>query len=215
MEPIADFDVESPELWETVFELGSIAAGRVHRRFGKWTTLDDLRQAGLEYAWRRRDLVAQFLNREDPAERRRGESALIRTMSRAAERYARKEKAEQSGYDVDDEQYYTGLLVEGLIQAWGFGDADLAGQVLDPAEMRGRGKRLASEGNTMLAMLADIDKAMKSLDGRTYGVLRLRLVEGKTLAQVGRAWGISPTRVDQIYRAGIRKVIEYLGGERP
>jgi DNA-directed RNA polymerase specialized sigma24 family protein len=201
-------------IWEEVMEFAAIAAARVYRRFGKWASRDDMQQAALEYAWRKKDLVREFLNREG-VERKRGEAALLRTLSRAAERYARKEKAARSGYNPSDEQFYTDNLIEGLIQAWGWDDAQLANQVLDPAEMGGRRKKLVNEGNTIIAMLADVDRAMNKLDPRTRGVLYARVVESRTLVDVAAAWEITPQRVDQIHRRGLNQMVEFLGGERP
>jgi DNA-directed RNA polymerase specialized sigma24 family protein len=202
------------KVWEEVMELAAIASARVYRRFGKWASRDDMQQAALEYAWRKKDLVREFLDREG-AERKRGEAALLRTLSRAAERYARKEKAARSGYNPSDEQFYTDNLIEGLIQAWGWDDAQLANQVLDPAEMGGRRKKLVNEGNTIIAMLADVDRAMNQLDPRTRGVLYARVVESRTLVDVAAAWDITPQRVDQIHRRGLNQMVEFLGGERP
>lgn len=202
------------QIWEEVMEIAAIAAARVYRRFGKWASREDMQQAALEYAWRKKELVKEFLDREG-VERKRGEAALMRTLCRAAERYARKEKAARSGYNYEDEQFYTDNLIEGLIQAWGWGDAHLANQILDPAEMGGRRKKLVNEGNTIIAMLADVDRAMNAIDPRTRGVLYARIVENRTLVDVAAAWDITPQRVDQIHRKGLNKIVEILGGERP
>lgn len=203
------------EVWREVQKHAALAAARVHQRWHRWAERQDLMQAALEYAWRKRELVESFLDREDKEERKRGERALFRTLARAAERYARKEKASRSGYEWNDEQFYNDSMVEGLLQAWAFDDAHLAGQVLDPAEMGGRRKKVLSEGNNLLAMLADVGAAFDKLDPRTRGVLYARIVESRTLVDVGEAWEISPQRVDQIHRQGMNKMIELLGGERP
>ncbi len=201
---------------ELVMELATVAARRTYRNFGKFASFDDLRAAALEYAVRKEDLVDKFLDREDEKERRRGEGALIRVLQRAAERYARKEKAHVLGYKVEDEYFYAVATVEAMIRLWDSGDLDGINQVFDPAEMGGRRKtKPASEGNDLLAMVADVDRAMKSLDPRTYGIVRSRVVDETPVAKVGEAWEISPQRVSQIYATGIRKVIEALGGERP
>ena len=119
------------------------------------------------------------------------------------------------GYRVEDEYFYKPQLLESLIKVWGSGDVDSAGQVLDPADMGGRRKKLASEGNELLAMIADVDSAMSRLDARTYGIITLRFVNEATLQDIGEQWGISAQRVDQLIDRGMRQLIRFLGGRSP
>lgn len=200
-------------IWAEVNELAGIAAGRVIRRFRRWISFDDARQAGLEYAWKRNDVVDMFLNREDEDDRKQGRSGLIRALERAAERVARREKATQSGYRIEDEYFYSEVTVEKLVTAWAGGTGDLVGQTMDP-DMTRRRSRPASEGSDLPAMLADIDAALKRLDARSYGVLLGRL-EGVKLEELAEEWDISHQRVDQIQRNAVQQIIEYLGGYRP
>lgn len=202
-------------IWLEVNQLAGTAASKVHRQFWKWIAFDDCRQAANEWAWRRRDRVEEFLCRDDEAERKRGTHALIVAMSRAAERAARKAKAEASGYRTQDEYFYTAELVSALLKVWDSGDVALAGQLLDPAELGGRSKKVASEGGNLMAMVADIDAAMKKLDARSYGILRQRYVEELTDQAIGEVWDISRQRVDQIARRALRDVVDALGGESP
>ena len=208
-------DKDDP-IWEEVFHYASIAAGRVHRRFHRWASHDDLRGAALEYAWRRSDLVASFLHRDDEEDRRRGAGALLKTLERAAERYARKEKAAASGYRIEDEYFYSEAMMENLILAYCRGDSDAAGQVMDPAEMGGKRKtKPANEGGDILAMLADVSAALSKVDDRTRGVLVGRIGYNLTLEQLAEAWGVSHQRVAQIYKRGLREMVLLTGGERP
>lgn len=203
-------------IWEDVYEISTAAARRVHRKFGRWVQFDDLRSAALEYAWRRRELVEEMLVREDPVERKRGVGGLTRTLQRAAERYARKEKAVVSGYEARDEYFYTEPLIESMILVWAQDDSHSAGQILDPAELGGRRKaKPASEGGDIMAMVADVDKAMKALDPRSYGILYSRIVSGQTTEEVAEAWDLSHQRVSQLYQRAVRQVIELLGGLAP
>jgi len=203
-------------IWEEVFDHASVAAGRVFRRFGRWAAFDDLRSAALEYAWRRSDLVSSFLHREDEQDRRRGTTALIKTLERAAERYARKEKAVASGYRVEDEYFYSEALTENLILAYCRGDSDAAGQVLDPAELGGKRKtKPANEGGDMLAMISDVGDALNKVDARTRGVLVGRIGYDLTVEQLAESWGVSHQRITQIYQRGLRQVVDLLGGIKP
>lgn len=208
--------VDKEAFWPDVLELAATAAQPVARSFAKFIEFEDLRQAACEYAVKRQDKVREYLDREDKAERRQGETALITMLRRHCERVARREKASKSGYNVEDEYFYRPAMVEDLIKVWASGDADLAGQVFDAADMgQKRRTKVASEGNDILALLADVDAAMNTLDPRTRGVLYLRYADERTLQAIADEWGITPQRVDQIAHRGIRKMIEYLGGRSP
>jgi RNA polymerase sigma factor (sigma-70 family) len=204
------------ERWTLVFELATTAARRCQRRFGRWAAFDDMVQVAMEYAWRKRELVSSFLEREDEKERKRGEWALVRTLERACERYARQEKAAKVGYKIQDEYFYDEATVEALVCAYVSGDTPGLNQVLDPAEMGGRRKsRPASEGNDLLAMVADAAKALGKLDPRTYGIVVARATDSQTVQQLADAWEISHQRVSQIHRQGVLTIVRELGGERP
>lgn len=202
--------------WLEVTELAAVAAAPVHRNFRTFIEFDDLKQSACEFAVKKKRKVIEYLDREDKDERRQGETALITMLRRHCDRVARKEKAIALGYQPEDEYFYRPAVIENLIKVWGSGDFDLASQVFDPADMGQKRKtKVASEGNDLLAMMADIDAAMKSLDPRTYGVLYLRLVDEMKLADIAKEWEVSPQRVDQIVHRGVRKIIEFLGGYTP
>ena len=203
-------------IWEEIDTEAAIAGRSVYRRFGNWAEFDDLKQAALEYAWKRSDKVAEFMMRDDEIERRRGRAALSTFLRRAAERYARKEKAKKSGYQATDEYFYKVALVENLIRAVYNNDIDMVGQVFDAETMNTkRSKRLANEGNDVLAMVADIDRAMRKIDPRMRLILLERYGADLTLSAIAEMHSISQSRVDQIVRAGMKNMIEVLGGRSP
>lgn len=212
-------------VWGDVIELAAIAARPIARKFRGFTEFDDLKQAACEYALRREDKVLEYLYeydcdlmahvRRDQETRRQGETAMITFMRRYCERVARREKAERAGYQTEDEYFYRPMMVENLIKVWGSGDYDTAGQVLDPSEMGGRRQKTASEGNNLLAMVADVDAAMKHMDDRDRFVLVERFVYDRTLADIAKEMDLSTQRVDQLSDRGVRKVINFLGGANP
>lgn len=208
--------LDKDALWVTVMELAAIAVAPVHRTFAKFVEFEDLRQSACEYAVKREKKVREYLDREDRAERRQGETALITMLRRHSERIARREKAIKSGYSVEDEYFYRPAMMEDLIKVWASGDVYLASQVFDPVDMgQNRKNKIVSEGNDLIALLADVDAAMQSLDPRTRGILTLRYADEVTLQGIADKWGITPQRVDQIAHRGIRKMIDFLGGRTP
>ena len=140
---------------------------------------------------------------------------MITFLRRHCQRAARREKALRSGYHIEDEYFYRPMMVENLIKVWGSGDYDIAGQVFDPSEMGGKRMKVASEGNNLLAMIADVDAAMKAIDDRDRSILVDRFIHERTLQEIADEMGVSVQRVDQLSDRGIRKVIEYLGGWNP
>jgi len=203
-------------IWEEVMRLAAIASRVVHRRFYGYVDREDLQSIAVEYALRRQDKVREYLFREDKAERKSGEYAFVTFLSRHAERRARAEKARKLGYNPQDEFFYRSTLIESLIKVWDSGDYDLAGQVMDPAEMGGKRRtKLISEGNDIFAMVADMDSAMRSLDERTRSILLRRFSDSATLHVIADELEISHQRVDQLVTSGLRKLNDFLGGRSP
>ena len=198
-----------------VNEVTSSLAWSLSKKYHRFAEFEDIKQTMNEYAWKRRDKVSEYLIREDENERRMGYKAFSTFMRRAGERYARKEKARALGYELGDEYFYKLALIENLIKVLGSEDAHMSNQVLDPDVHGIKAKKQASEGNNLLAMLADVDKAMHKLDPRTMGILHLRFAKDLPLSEIATEWEISPQRVEQIVNKGLRDISEYLGGVSP
>jgi len=211
---MADIDRDHP-IWEQVNEITSALAYNLSKKYHRFAEQSDIKQAMNEYAWKRKDKVNEYLMREEENERRMGYKAFSTFMRRAGERYARKEKARALGYELGDEYFYRIEMIENLIKVLGSEDAHLTNQVLDPDVHGIKAKKQASEGNNLLAMLADVDRAMKKLDPRTQGILNSRFAHDQPLTEIATAWDISPQRVEQISTRGIRDISELLGGAAP
>ena len=202
-------------IWDEVNEINISIAWGLSKRYHRFVELADLRQAMNEYAWTRRDKVAQYLIREDPIEIKQGYKAFSTFMRRAGERYARKEKARTLGYELGDEYFYRLDLIENLIKVAGTDESYLANQVFDPDVHGVKAKKPANEGNNLAAMIADVDRAMKKLDPRMQGILTSRFVNDMPLADIAEAWDISPQRVEQLVIKGIKDIADKLGGVTP
>ena len=211
---MAELDRDHP-IWEQVNEITSVLAYNLSKKYHRFAEQNDIKQAMNEYAWKRKDKVSEYLMREEENERRMGYKAFSTFMRRAGERYARKEKARALGYELGDEYFYRIEMIENLIKVLGSEDAHLTNQVLDPDVHGIKAKKQASEGNNLLAMLADVDRAMKKLDPRTQGILNSRFAHDQPLTEIATAWDISPQRVEQISARGIRDISELLGGGAP
>jgi RNA polymerase sigma factor (sigma-70 family) len=202
-------------IWEIVNEITSSIAWSLSKKYHRFAEFEDIKQAMNEYAWKRKDKVSEYLLRDDEVERKMGYKAFSTFMRRAGERYARKEKARALGYELGDEYFYRLVMIETLIKVLGSEDAQLTNQVMDPDIHGVRAKRQASEGNNLLAMLSDVDRAMKKLDLRTHSILNSKYSSDLSLAEIAKEWDISPQRVEQIINKGLRDISEYLGGATP
>lgn len=202
-------------IWDEVNEINISIAWGLSKRYHRFVELADIRQAMNEYAWKRRDKVAQYLIREDPVEIKQGYKAFSTFMRRAGERYARKEKARTLGYELGDEYFYRLDLIENLIKVAGTDESYLANQVFDPDVHGVKAKKPANEGNNLAAMIADVDRAMKKLDPRMQGILTSRFVNDMPLVDIAEAWDISPQRVEQLVIKGIKDIADKLGGVTP
>ena len=202
-------------IWDEVNEINISIAWGLSKRYHRFVEIAYIRQAMNEYAWKRRDKVAQYLIREDPIEIKQGYKAFSTFMRRAGERYARKEKARTLGYELGDEYFYRLDLIENLIKVAGTDESYLANQVFDPDVHGVKAKKPANEGNNLAAMIADVDRAMKKLDPRMQGILTSRFVNDMPLADIAEAWDISPQRVEQLVIKGIKDIADKLGGVTP
>jgi RNA polymerase sigma factor (sigma-70 family) len=202
-------------IWQQVNEITATLAWNISKKYHRFVELDDVKQAMNEYAWKRKDKVAEYLMREGEDERRMGYKAFTTFIRRAGERYARKEKSRALGYELGDEYFYRMAMIETLIKVLGSEDGHLANQVMDPDVHGVKAKRQASEGNNLLAMLSDVDRAMKKLDTRTQNILNCKYSCDASLAEIAKQWDISPQRVEQIINKGLRDITEYLGGATP
>jgi len=202
-------------IWQQVNEITTVVAWNISKKYHRFVELDDIKQAMNEYAWKRKDKVAEYLIRDDAVEKKMGYKAFTTFIRRAGERYARKQKSKALGYELGDEYFYRLAMIETLIKVLGSEDAQVANQVMDPDVHGVKAKRQASEGNNLLAMLADVDRAMKKLDLRTYSILKCKYNCDASLAEIAKEWDISPQRVEQIINKGLREISEYLGGVTP
>lgn len=194
-------------------ELCATVAYSVWKRYRKYVELPDLRQELMLFSWRKRDKVAEYLVRdeENPLRKRQGEAAYMKSLSRAAERYCRKCKAQAVGYSPRDEYFYHRTLIEDLIGVIVNGQTDQAGQT----DERTRGARDASEGGNVQAMVADVKRALGTLDSDSYALAMMAFGEQLPTRVLADTWGITRQAVEQRLERVAKKLVYELGGENP
>jgi RNA polymerase sigma factor (sigma-70 family) len=206
------------ELHPSIFEIAPSVAYAVHRQFKQWVERDDVKQECLQWAMARAGYINSQLSVEDTDERRHNEQKIAWQMSRAAERYCRKEKATKSGYQLADEAFYQTAMLGQLLP---FVIASVIdGTVLEQAQEmirdgQPKGSSSPAEGGNLLAMLLDIKKCYLKLDDDDKQILMLRYHENLTLERIGEVLGCHRSSADRRCHHALRELNNELGGSSP
>lgn len=201
-----------------IFEISSSVAYAVHRQFKQWVERDDVKQECMQWALVRTEYINSQLAVDVPEERRHNEQKIAWQMSRAAERYCRKEKATRSGYQLGDEAFYQTAVLGQLLP---FVIASvLDGTVLEQAQEmirdgQPKGSSSPAEGGNLLAMLLDIKRSYLKLNDEHKRILTLRYHENLTLEQIGSILGCHFTTADRRCARALRELNKELGGPSP
>ena len=206
------------ELHPIVYELAPSVAYAVHRRYKHWVEREDVTQECIAWAVTRNAYITEQMSVEDPKQLEHNQSRIAWQMKRAVERYARKEKANKSGYQINDEVYYQTFTLGQLLPFVITSIID--GTVLEQMQEmindgQPRGSSSPSEGGNLLASLIDIKKAYLELDEKDRAVLRMRHYENATLQQIASFLECAVSTADRRCTASLRRLQDELGGETP
>lgn len=206
------------ELHPTLRDLIPSVVHTVHRRFWAYVERADLiQEAHLFLTARAKDFDKQM---EEPDEqvRKHNERRIGWQMQRSLERYARKEKASKSGYEIQDESYYDRITVSQLLP---YVIASVVNNTaLEQAQNMindGRPQRPSApaEGGNLLNILIDIKASYLKLDKDEQEILRFRYHENYTLQQIAEYFECAISTADRRILNALRKVVTNLGGENP
>jgi RNA polymerase sigma factor (sigma-70 family) len=208
------------ELNPAIYDIAYSVAGSVYKRYNKFVERDDVKQECLLWAMTpsRREWAEELLSEPDTKIRQHNESRIAWQMKRAAERYARRIKADKSGYQLGDEAYYETFTLSQLLP---FVIASVIdGTVLEQAQEmikdgQPKGSSSPSEGGNLLAMLLDIKRSFKKLDVKEQTLLTYRYHENFTLQQMAALLECSVSTADRRCSNALRKLQDEIGGENP
>ena len=206
------------QLHPAFFDLVPPVAGSIYRRFRQWVERDDVTQECYAWAMSRADHYSELLNEENPIQRVINEKRISWQMRRHCERYARKEKAKKSGYQIGDESFYDTVVLGQLLPHVIASVVD--GTVLETAQElindgQPRRQSAPAEGGNLLAILIDIKKAYLKLDVADKDLLIKRYHENLTLEEMGQYLGCATSTADRRCQSAIRRLQNILGGESP
>ena len=174
----------------------------------------DVEQELFLWLWTHYDRAERW---REEFEERHAERTLTKALRNAGERYCRKEKAAQVGYDPEDEAFYSIGMVADLLQLY-FDDDWMIPQGLELT--RTSGGRPASESGELMAMVADAGRAYEALPAPDRELL-FSIYGGKegTVADATAAksidWGISYAAASARIRRVVGRVRANLGGPSP
>lgn len=206
------------ELHPIVYELAPSVAYAIHRRYKHWVERDDVTQECIAWAITRNAYITEQMSVEDPKQLEHNQSRIAWQMKRAVERYARKEKANKSGYQINDEVYYQTFTLGQLLPFVITSIID--GTVLEQMQEmindgQPRGSSSPSEGGNLLASLIDIKKCYLKLDQKDQELLRMRHYDNATLQQIAAFLECAVSTADRRCSNALRRLQDELGGETP
>ena len=206
------------DLHPIVYELAPSVAYAIHRRYKNWVERDDVAQECIAWAITRNAYITDQMSVEDPQQLEHNQRRIAWQMKRAVERYARKEKANKSGYQINDEVYYQTFTLGQLLP---FVIASVIdGTVLEQMQEmindgQPRGSSSPAEGGNLLAALIDIKKCFMKLHQHDQTVLRMRHYDNATLQQIAQYLECAVSTADRRCSNSLRRLQDELGGETP
>jgi RNA polymerase sigma factor (sigma-70 family) len=205
-------------LHPVAFDLAASVTTTIYRRYKNYVEKDDIKQECVAWAIGRTAYINEQMSELDDEKRKHNESRVAFQMRRAAERYARKEKASKSGYQTTDEAYYKSAELGQLLPYVIASVVD--GTVLEQIQQmiqdgQPKGKSSPSEGGSLLATLIDIKRCFLKLDIEDQNILRLRHFDNLTLKDIAAQMECAVSTADRRCQHSLRRLIELLGGPSP
>lgn len=202
-----------------VYDLAPGVARAIHNRYKAYVERDDVLQECISWALTRTTWITeQLVEATDSDKRKHVESRIAWQMRRAAERYARREKATKSGYQIADEAYYQGYTLGQLLPyvIASVVDNTVIEQIQDMIQDgQPRGASSPSEGGNLLANLIDIKIGYTKLEVEDQALLRVRYLDHFTLQQIANQYECSVSTADRRIDGAMRRLQDKLGGVSP
>ena len=206
------------ELHPAVPDIVTSVSNSIFRRFRAYVERDDVKQECYAWYYSRAEHFNQLLSEENTVQRVINEKRMAWQMRRHCERYARKEKANRSGYKIGDESFYDTVTLAQLLPHVIASIID--NTVLEAAQNlindgQPRKQSAPAEGGNLLAILIDIKKAYLKLDIEDKDILIKRYHENLTLQEMAEYLQCAVSTADRRCTSSLRKLLNYLGGESP
>ena len=207
-----------PEIHKSLYDIIPSVVKTVYRKYKPWAEESDIRQEAYLFAAAKHNQFKDLLDEPDLEKRKANERRVGWQIKRAAERYARKEKAAKLGYQIGDEAFYEGATISQLlpfvISSFLTGSPLEQGQQLVDDGQPKKPSAPAESGN-FLAILIDIKKAYELLPFEERDLLERRYLHEHTLQQIAQYLECAVSTADRRVENALSKLQDNLGGSSP
>ena len=208
----------SKELHPTFYSLVPSVANVIVRRFKNVIPREDVIQECWAWAVAKSPAFEDMLNEPDTNKRQHNEKRIAWQMRRAAERFARREKAAATGYQTNDESFYETTTIAQLLPF--VIHSVLHGTALQQAQDMvndGQPKKpsVPAESGNLIATLIDIKKAYELLEVEERQILERRYYDMHTLNQIAQFLECAVSTADRRCTNALLKLQDLLGGGSP
>ena len=190
----------------------------IFKKYRSYAERGDLLQEAWAFVLSTADQFKELLDTDNEIQRKWNEKKIAWQIRRSIERYARKEKAAKSGYQINDEAYYDTLTIAQLlpfvIKSF-VNDTALEQSQILINDGTPRKPAAPAEGGNLLAMLVDIKKAYEKLEKEDQNILRLRYHENHTLQLIAEYLECAVSTADRRCTQALRKLQGNIGGDSP
>jgi RNA polymerase sigma factor (sigma-70 family) len=193
-------------------EIAVTVARKVHRRYHTYFDMQDVTQELMVWVLRRQDKIKEWLDHpKESDEYKMGVRKLGKTLTRNADKYCRRMKAQKLGYEVRDEQYYSPISLSELLPfVW----SDVV-ETRDASKPKVSGGGNPAEGGNYVIQLFDIRRALKKLDPQDKLVLQMKFFEQLNYQEIAQTFGVSDSTAHRKVDGALRRLNNHLGGQTP
>lgn len=198
----------SEKIWEEVSKSARRSALRARRIHKNLVSVDDVYQHLHLWAIEHWNKLEEWDGQDSLSFK------LRRTFNNEAQKYAAKERAQQSKSPVSDSFYYTPEILHELLRdVWNYegwlDSPDMSSEYVAKSSK-------PSEGNNRLAMFSDVAHAIARLNDADRLLLKLRYADGGVdFSVLAQMYEITEEAMRKRVQRAITKLQERLGGEPP
>lgn len=178
-----------------------------HRGF---VDLEDLQQEGYEWILRNKDKVDEWLEMG-----RDGVNIMHTALYHAMHQYTMKERYRKDGTKPGDYYFYQRAVIVELLPA-AFDDEPNFGSSPSDLSLTGRSGKALSEGGDLMAMLADVRSAYRSLNDEDKAIIKMKYGTSdgiKPDEELAQWFEIPLSTMNRKVTNIVKKMAKYLGSE--
>jgi len=164
---------------------------------------------------KRQDKIKEWLDHPlDSDEYKMGVRKLGKTLTRLADKYCRRAKAQKLGYEIRDEQYYDAISLSEMLPLAFPIKAPIV-NTTDGSKPKVSGGGNPAEGGNYVIQLMDIRRALSKIDPQDKLVLEMKFFEGLTFNEIAETLQVSDTTAHRKVDGALRRLNNFLGGANP